>query len=53
MYYEGRWERAYFEKPSKFREPSLWHLDLVALVGPTLAAIISLALWMWIAYLIR
>jgi hypothetical protein len=26
MYYEGRWEREYFEKQPKSREPSLWHL---------------------------
>jgi len=49
MYYQGRWEREYFEKQSKFREPSFWYLCLVALVGPTLAATISLAVWVGIA----
>ncbi len=49
MYYEAKWERDYFEKQSQFREPTLWHFCLVLLVGPTLAAITSLVIWVWIA----
>ena len=53
MYYDGRWEREFFEKKSKFHEPPLWFLCQIMLVGPTLAAIISLAVWVGIACLIR
>jgi hypothetical protein len=48
MYYEGRWEREFFEKRiNKFQEPSIWQLSFL-LVYPTLIAIVSLALWMFI-----
>jgi hypothetical protein len=47
MYYDGRWERDFFEKQTKFQEPSIWQL-LVLLVLPVLAAIVSLALWVFI-----
>jgi len=50
MYYEGRWEREFFDKQTKFQEPSVWQL-LPLLIIPFLAAIVSLALWVFIAYL--
>jgi len=48
--YEGRWEREFFDKQTKFQEPSVWQL-LPLLIIPFLAAIVSLALWVFIAYL--
>ena len=47
MYYDGRWERDFCEKPTKFQGPSIWQL-LVLLVIPVLAATVLLAFWVFI-----
>jgi flagellar basal body-associated protein FliL len=47
MYYEGRWEREYFEKKPKFQEVSIWQL-LVLLVVLVLAATVLLVFWVFI-----
>ena len=53
MYYEGRWEREYFEKQPKFDGPSLWQLCLSMLVAATLVSITSLAFWVLTAIVVQ